>query len=70
MKIKYLNNIKNFLKNILVVENILRTLIAYNFSEKYGNDNYLKLDNFETLKNSGCNKKKYCLCKQFRNIIY
>lgn len=53
-------NIKSiFLKNILVVENILRTLIAYNFSEKYGNDNYLKLDNFETLKNSGCNKKKY-----------
>lgn len=47
------------MKNILVVENILRTLIAYNFSEKYGNDNYLKLDNFETLKNSGCNKKKY-----------
>lgn len=53
-------NIKSiFLKNILVVENILRTLVAYNFSEKYGNDNYLKLDNFETLKNSGCNKKKY-----------
>ena len=53
-------NIKSiFLKNILVVENILRTLIAYNFSEKYGNDNYLTLDNFETLKNSGCSNKKY-----------
>lgn len=46
-------------KQILKVENILRSLIAYNFSEKYGKDNYLKLDNFETLKNSGCTKKKY-----------
>jgi abortive infection bacteriophage resistance protein len=53
-------NIKSILlKNILVVENILRTLIAYNFSEKYGNDNYLKIDNFETLKCSGCSKKTY-----------
>jgi len=53
-------SIKNiFLSNILIVENILRTLIAYNFSEKYGNDNYLKIDNFETLKNSGCSKQKY-----------
>lgn len=47
------------MKNILIVENILRTLIAYNFSLKYGNDNYLKIDNFETLKNSGCKKEKY-----------
>lgn len=47
------------LKNILKVENILRTLISYCFSEKYGNDNYLKLDSFETLKLSGCSKKKY-----------
>lgn len=46
------------LKEILKVENILRSLIAYNFSEKYGHDNYLKLDNFETLKNSGCSDKK------------
>lgn len=46
-------------KQILKVENILRSLIAYNFSEKYGNDNYLKLNNFETLKGSGCSTKKY-----------
>lgn len=52
-------NLKSILlKNILIVENILRTLIAYNFSLKYGNDNYLKIDNFETLKNSGCKKEK------------
>ena len=52
--------IKNILfKEILKVENILRSLIAYNFSEKYGNDNYLKIDNFETLKGSGCTEKKY-----------
>lgn len=48
-----------FFKQILKVENILRALISYNFSEKFGNDNYLKLDNFETLKNSGCSMKKY-----------
>lgn len=48
-----------FFKAILKVENILRSLIAYNFSEKYGNKNYLILDNFETLKGSGCTEKKY-----------
>ncbi|MCI8346642.1 MAG: Abi family protein [Bacilli bacterium] len=52
--------IKNILfKQILKVENILRSLIAYNFSEKYGNDNYLKMNNFETLKGSGCTDKRY-----------
>lgn len=52
--------LKNILfKQILKVENILRSLIAYNFSAKYGNDNYLKLNNFETLKGSGCTLKKY-----------
>lgn len=48
-----------FFNQILKVENILRTLISYRFSEKFGNDNYLKMDNFETLKNSGCSNKKY-----------
>lgn len=52
--------LKNILfKQILKVENILRSIISYNFSEKYGNDNYLKMDNFETLKNSGCKQNKY-----------
>lgn len=52
--------IKNVVfKSILQVENILRSLISYEFSKKYGNDNYLKLENFETLKDSGCNYEKY-----------
>ena len=34
-------------------------MIAYHFSEKYGNDNYLKMDNFETLKGSNCSSQKY-----------
>ncbi len=52
--------LKNILfKQILKVENILRSLIAYNFSEKYGNDNYLKMDNFETLKGSNCSPQRY-----------
>lgn len=52
--------LKNILfKQILKVENILRSLIAYNFSERYGNDNYLKMDNFETLRGSGCTPARY-----------
>ena len=52
--------IRNILfKQILKVENILRSLIAYSFSETYGNDNYLKLSNFETLKGSGCSQARY-----------
>lgn len=34
------------LKRILRVENMIKTIIAYNFSEKYGHDNYMKMDNF------------------------
>lgn len=40
-----------FLEYILKIENSMRALIAYYFSQAYGNDNYLKLDNFETFKN-------------------
>lgn len=40
-----------FLENILKIENSLRSLIAYYFSDVHGNDNYLKLDNFENFKN-------------------
>lgn len=40
-----------FLEYILKIENSLRSLIAYYFSNKYGNDNYLKLDNFEIYEN-------------------
>ena len=36
-----------FLEYILKFENSLRALVAYYFSKKYGNNNYLKLDNFE-----------------------
>lgn len=41
-----------FLEYILKIENSLRSLVAYYFSKTYGNDNYLKIDNFETLKNT------------------
>ncbi len=40
-----------FLEYILKVENNLRSYIAYYFSMYHGNDNYLKLDSFETLNN-------------------
>lgn len=35
------------LKRILRVENIIKTNIAYNFSEKYGYKNYMKMENFD-----------------------
>ncbi len=44
-----------FLEYILKFENSLRALIAYYFSEQYGNDNYLKLNNFETFENINVN---------------
>ena len=51
-------NLRNILlKSILKVENTLRSLIAYIFSQKYGHDNYLKIDNFETLKSTSPSKK-------------
>lgn len=37
------------LQYILKVENSLRSLISYEFSREYGNDNYLKFSNFNTL---------------------
>lgn len=41
--------IKNiFIKYILEIENNVKTVIAHDFSEKYGHDNYLKISNFDT----------------------
>ncbi len=43
-------NIRNiFLNYIIELENILRSLISYEFSKIHGHDNYLKFSNFETL---------------------
>ena len=36
-----------FLRYILEIENNVRSTIAHVFSEKYGHDNYLKIDNFD-----------------------
>ncbi len=47
-----------FLEYILKIENKLRSLVAYHFSSVYGNDNYLKLDNFEIFENSNVSKDK------------
>ena len=44
-----------FLKRLLKIENQIKSVIAYKFSEKYGHDNYLKLDNFASHNND--NKK-------------
>lgn len=41
-----------YFENILKIENRLKTLVAYYFSEQYGYDNYLKIENFDTLRTS------------------
>ena len=41
------------LSRMLKIENTLRSLIAYNFSKEYGNDNYLKFSCFESLVGTG-----------------
>lgn len=35
-----------YLKYLLKIENTIKTVIAHEFSAKYGHDNYLKIDNF------------------------
>ena len=37
-----------YLKQLLKVENRFKTVISHEFSEKYGHDNYLKIENFNT----------------------
>ena len=37
-----------FIKYILIIENNIKTVLAHDFSSKYGHDNYLKISNFET----------------------
>lgn len=44
------------LKYILKIENTLRTLISYYFSQFHGNDNYLKIDSFENFANINVNE--------------
>lgn len=39
-----------FLKNILIIETNIKSLIAYYFPQKYGHDNYLIYANFDTVK--------------------
>jgi len=36
-----------FLRFILEIENNVRSIVAHDFSEKYGHDNYLQIDNFD-----------------------
>ena len=36
-----------FIRYILEIENNIKSVLAHNFSEKYGHDNYLKINNFE-----------------------
>ena len=37
-----------YLKYLLKIENTFKTVIAHEFSAKYGHDNYLKIENFDT----------------------
>lgn len=59
-----------FLEYILKIENSLRALIAYYFSQSYGNDNYLKIDNFETFKNTNSSAEKKQKQYKFIQILF
>lgn len=59
-----------FLEYILKIENSLRSLVSYYFSQSYGNDNYLKLDNFETFNNTNATfQKKQKQIKFIQSLI-
>lgn len=59
-----------FLEYILKIENSLRPLIAYYFSQVNGVDNYLKLDNFETFNKTNTTlEKKQKQIKHIQNLI-
>lgn len=45
------------LKRILRVENMIKTTLAYNFSQKYGHDNYMKMDNFHYVQGNAASIK-------------
>ncbi len=45
------------LKYILKIENTLRTLVSYYFSQYHGNDNYLRIDSFETFNNTNATEQ-------------
>ena len=47
-----------FLESILKIENSMRTLVAYHFSEVHGADNYLKLANFELFQDTNVSDEK------------
>lgn len=57
-----------YLENILKIENRLKTLVAYYFSEEYGHDNYLKIENFETLRNTATQDR--VVEKRLKDIQY
>lgn len=46
-----------FLKYILELENHIKAVLAYEFSKKYGHDNYLRVENFDTVVKARNSKK-------------
>jgi abortive infection bacteriophage resistance protein len=55
-----------YLDNILKIENKIKSLVSYYFSEEYGYDNYLIMDNFENLRMSS--NKKEVIEKRIKGI--
>lgn len=56
-----------FMKYILEIENNIKSTIAYDFSKKYGHDNYLKVCNFDTIVNK--NQKNKTSSEKIAEII-
>ena len=48
-----------YLKYLLKIENMFKTVIAHEFSAKYGHDNYLKLENFHSTASTDAKQLAY-----------
>ena len=48
---------KIFLERLLKMENAIKSVLAYEFSNKYGKDNYLLFSNFDSLRQTSTTKK-------------
>ena len=58
-----------YLKYLLKIENSLKTVIAHEFSKLYGHDNYLKLDNFQSIASTDRGQLTYIAKRNKLDIV-
>ena len=58
-----------YLKYLLKLENSLKTIIAHEFSSQYGHDNYLKLENFQSVASTNRKELKHIAKRNHLNLV-